>query len=150
MGRFGCICNVNSVITDANAVDISGRLCSSVAREVNRELGASTSHSVNSFRLPLDDAPERGGGLNMDSAVLYLFFLFIFYCFLPLTFRPSQHEAEALVILLLQDHGLLVDDAVTVEKFARAATVSAGGRHPHQGNRVVRLHHAGAPHHHFS
>lgn len=34
---------------------------------------------------------------------------------LVLTFGPSQHEAEALAVLLLQEHRLLLDYIVTAE-----------------------------------
>lgn len=49
------------------------------------------------------------------------------------TFGPSQHEAEALVLLLLEHHGLLVHHAVTVEEMPSGAAVSAA-HHPQHGH----------------
>lgn len=46
------------------------------------------------------------------------------------TFRPSQHEPESLVILLLQHDRLFVDNAVAVEKIPRITTVITA-YHPH-------------------
>lgn len=51
-----------------------------------------------------------------------------------LTFSPSQDEAEALVLLLLEHHGLLVHHAVTVEEMASRAPISTA-HHPQHGHR---------------
>lgn len=53
------------------------------------------------------------------------------------TFRPSQHEPESLVILLLQHDRLFVDNAVAVEKIPRITTVITA-YHPHHRHRRAR------------
>lgn len=62
-----------------------------------------------------------------------------------LTFSPTQDEAEALILLLLEHHGLLVHHAVTVEEMSSRAPVSTA-HHPQHGHgrpARVQVHGAG-------
>jgi len=59
-----------------------------------------------------------------------------------LTFGPPQHETEALVLLLLQHHSLLVHHAVAVEEMPRRAPVSTAhqAQHGHGRPPGVKVH----------
>jgi hypothetical protein len=59
-----------------------------------------------------------------------------------LTFCPSEHKSKALVVLLLQDHRLVLNNAVTVERIPGIATIIVTGHH-HGGCST-----AGDAHHH--
>ena len=58
-----------------------------------------------------------------------------------LTFGPSKHESKALIVLFLQDHRLLLNNAVTVERIPGTATIIVT-RHHHRGRSSARdVHH---------
>lgn len=58
-----------------------------------------------------------------------------------LTFRPSQDKPEALIVVLLQDHRLLLDDAVTVERVPGTATIIVTRHHDRGGSSAGDAHH---------
>lgn len=55
------------------------------------------------------------------------------------TFGPAQDEAEALILLLLEHHRLLIHHAVTVEQMPSRAPVSTAHHPQHSHGRPARV-----------